>query len=185
MENDAEVFGLILAGGKSRRFGRDKASEDVLGETSLARVRAAMEAVLETLVVGEGGISDLEPGGGPLQAILAGWRARPRSQVVVVACDMPFIEVDVIRRLAAPLVGEARVPLIGGRRQWLGAGYGRRAIARLEAAWEAGERSIERAMMGAVLEDLEVSEEALLDFDTEADLEALKALRGGPSPRRR
>jgi molybdopterin-guanine dinucleotide biosynthesis protein A len=176
------AIGIVLAGGASRRLGRDKAAVWVGGDASLARVKSAVAAVVgKAWVVGgaRGDIADLEPGGGPLQAILAGSRAKGPGSVIVAACDMPLVDEDTIRALASPLAAtvEARVPEVDGRLQWLAAHYGRQALARLETAWMAGERSLTRAMAGATLDTLGPwNPRAFRDFDTEADLAEVLAL---------
>ena len=93
--------GLILAGGESRRMGRDKLPLKVGTTSLLDRVYAVLSSRCEeVLVVGGGGrgptgarrISDLRPGRqGPLAGIEAGLLATQYRAVFVVAGDMPFL----------------------------------------------------------------------------------------------
>jgi molybdenum cofactor guanylyltransferase len=104
MNSDFETGIAILAGGRSRRMGRDKADLPVGTETLLQRtVRVASETGAPTIVVGRtAGPEDPEvehrpdsPAGiGPLGGILS---ALERFAVVlVVPCDLPRLEKDAL-----------------------------------------------------------------------------------------
>lgn len=89
--------GVVLAGGASRRMGRDKALLEIAGEPLLARQVALLRSVgLEPLVAGRPspadaawrGLPDRTPGEGPLAAVV-GVLAELRSPVLVVAVDAP------------------------------------------------------------------------------------------------
>lgn len=162
---------VILAGGRSSRFGRDKARVEVMGVPSLERVRAAAEAV-----VGDGVRIHDAPAGGPLGAILESFARWPGRDLIVLSCDVPLIDAATIERLAAPLDdADARVARVEGRAQPLAACYRTTAEAPLRAAWDAGERAIVRALDRLVIAWLDASPTRLVDFDTPEDLVALEA----------
>jgi len=185
------VLGAVLAGGRSSRFGRDKATAAFEGVTMLERVRATLARVTGEVVVigGEGSeVAEPEPGAGPLQAVIAALReARRRGAeaVVVLACDLPVIDEATVARLAAPL-GDgrvARVPRVGGHLQVLAARWEVAALEGLERAWDEGERSLRRAcarLAVSIEDDLEAR--ALADVDTPSDL---ARLLGEPTVRER
>jgi molybdopterin-guanine dinucleotide biosynthesis protein A len=116
------VSGIVLAGGRSSRFGSDKLVARVDGERLLDRSVAALgEVVTEILVVSEPGatrelptgvavplrvVADPEPFGGPLVGLLAGLEAAREPLVVVVGGDMPGIVPDVLRLLIGRLVAD-------------------------------------------------------------------------------
>lgn len=182
----AAALGAVLAGGRSSRFGRDKASEPVDGVASLERVRGMLEAVVDRVVVIGGPESDLgepRPGEGPLQAVVAALRearAAGCDRAVVLACDLPWVDLDTVTRLAATLGdGPARgwlgrVPRVGGRLQVLSAAWSVLALEGLEAAMASGERSLTRWVTEREA-DFETSDawdaRALGDFDTAEDLQ--------------
>ncbi|HEY6453457.1 MAG TPA: NTP transferase domain-containing protein [Steroidobacteraceae bacterium] len=108
----AELYGLVLAGGRSTRMKRDKAALGYGGRPQLAR---AME-ILRPQVAGAfvsvraeqqhdpqraayDTIADLQPGLGPLAGIQAALRAHPDKAWLVLACDLPFLEAGTLRHL--------------------------------------------------------------------------------------
>ncbi len=118
-----KIFGVILAGGKSRRFGRSKVLEPVSG-SPMARwgVRALQAAGLPVGVISdEEGVEaalglparpDLEAGMGPIGGL---WTAlqwageRGDHGVLLLGCDMPLVNEALVRTIldwddAAPAV---------------------------------------------------------------------------------
>ncbi len=150
------VVGVVLAGGRSSRFGRDKALLEIDGETLLQRTVARLrEACGEALIIGppERGqqapdtpvVQDEIPGIGPLGGIATALRARPGRSVLVVAVDMPFLSVPLLRHLAG-MAAEADVvlPVVGGRGQQLHAVYGPACLPAIEGQIAAGDYKIDR-----------------------------------------
>src|SRR5579875_3832675 len=94
--------GAVMAGGKSSRLGRDKALLTIDGETLLARaLRCVASVTAEQLVIGPPEraaqapgvrvVPDAYPGSGPLGGIYSALQAASHDSVLVVACDMPFL----------------------------------------------------------------------------------------------
>ena len=99
---------LILAGGKSRRLGRDKAAESIGGNNLLART-AFLAASLcpEVWISGRDPaphglnlhwIADTVPGLGPMGGVATGLE-RLRGPLLVLACDMPLLNAPVLETL--------------------------------------------------------------------------------------
>lgn len=105
------VAGLILAGGKSTRMGRDKAGLKLGGETLLARSRRVLEDVgCDPIMVSGGrvnGIVDNYPERGPLGGIQAGLQILTQSspeitaggRLVVIPVDMPKLTEQTLQPL--------------------------------------------------------------------------------------
>jgi molybdopterin-guanine dinucleotide biosynthesis protein A len=117
-----DVTGLILAGGKSRRFGSDKAVYPVEGRPMIERVHEAVASVVSPVLisVGEEGRSyglpartvvDVFPGAGPLAGIHAGLAAAETPWLLVVAVDMPFVSADALT-LLLDAIGEDSRPVV-------------------------------------------------------------------------
>ena len=86
---------VILAGGKSRRMGRDKRTLRVGNRTLLSHTKAALsEAGWKARVVAD----DLKPGLGPLGGIATAFRKTTHSRVLFVGCDMPFLSDELLRQ---------------------------------------------------------------------------------------
>ena len=102
------VSAIVLAGGRSSRFGRDKLVEPLGDGTVLTRTIAAVRAVVSDVVVvaGTDGSPDLPSGvrlaqdrvadGGPLVGVVAGLEAVANEIVVIVGGDMPWLVPEVL-----------------------------------------------------------------------------------------
>jgi molybdopterin-guanine dinucleotide biosynthesis protein A len=140
------MTGIVLAGGMSRRMGRDKALLTVGGETLLARVATRIRPVVaEVIIVGPASrqeqvpwarvVSDIYPAG-PLSGIATGLRAASHPYAFVAACDMPYLNgalIDYLLHLAKQEQSDAVVPKLTGRPEPLHAVYGRTALPTIEA----------------------------------------------------
>jgi len=153
------VAAVVLAGGRSRRMGTDKATvpfcgrrmidvvvERLRGLTDEVVVCARQRNTLEPILVPV--VEDAEEYAGPLPALVAGIRAAGTTRVVAVACDMPFLNVPLLADLAARLEEDidAVVPVTEDGPQPLHAAYGDCAVEPLLAALAAGERSLRGAL---------------------------------------
>jgi molybdenum cofactor guanylyltransferase len=107
-----DMTGILVAGGKSRRMGRDKRFLELGGQTLLQRVLSVLQSLFgEVLVVlaepltqleGQGYrvVTDLIPNCATLGGLHAGLSSASHRRVLAVGCDMPFLNPAVIRRLA-------------------------------------------------------------------------------------
>lgn len=121
------TVGIILAGGRSRRMGTDKALLEIDGETLLARTtRVVATVVPEVLIVGRTSLPpeltgtpavlDAYGEAGPLGGIATGLAHSGAERVLVVACDLPYLQVEVLRFLVSPAFGyDAVVPILSDR----------------------------------------------------------------------
>lgn len=150
----------MLVGGASSRMGRNKALLPYHGSTlaqSVAEVvRAAAGSV--ALVGGSPGIAaaeigfvpDLYPGEGPLGGILSALADSKADWNLIVACDMPGLRVDFLRRLLdrADLEASDAVVPVGpsGELEPLCTAYHRNSRRGLEAAFDRGVRKIALAL---------------------------------------
>jgi molybdopterin-guanine dinucleotide biosynthesis protein A len=122
MTRPPAVSGIVLAGGRSSRFGSDKLIARVDGERLLDRSVAALEGlVTEIVLVTEPGatrqppggvtvplrlVADPEPFGGPLVGLLAGLETAREPLVLVVGGDMPGMVPGVLRLLVGRLMAD-------------------------------------------------------------------------------
>lgn len=99
-------IGVVLAGGRSRRMGRDKALLEWRGKTFMDHAIARFhDAGIASVVVsgvrpGHAGIADVRLDTGPLAGLLAVAEAHPGAWLVVVPVDMPLLPATWLSRLA-------------------------------------------------------------------------------------
>jgi molybdenum cofactor guanylyltransferase len=149
---------LILAGGASRRMGRDKVALPVGESTLIEHLLQRVGAVVEEAVVAGGSVTvpgarlvaDHYPGAGPLAGMHAGFMAASHPWVWVVACDLPDVEPGLLELFASMADGvDAVVPIVGGEKQGLCALYRRDLAPRIEALLKGNVRSV-RALLEAI-----------------------------------
>jgi len=122
----AGLEGAILAGGRSRRMGRDKLLLPFGDGTVLQAVSRALIPLVERLrLIGREPTSglpllaaqpDIHPGLGPLSGVHTALATAEGDRVLVVAGDLPFVTTGFLRGLVEGLTAEldAVVPCPGG-----------------------------------------------------------------------
>jgi molybdopterin-guanine dinucleotide biosynthesis protein A len=113
--SESRVSAIVLAGGRSSRFGRDKLAEPFAGRTLLDHAIAAVGPLArETIVVGRPNETPHLPDGtivvhdpsafeGPLIGLLTGLRGATQPVGLVVGGDMPTMVLSVLEALIARL----------------------------------------------------------------------------------
>ncbi|WP_374213959.1 MULTISPECIES: molybdenum cofactor guanylyltransferase [Mycolicibacterium] len=181
------LAGVVLAGGASRRMGRDKATLPFDGSTLVERVVAAVSVRCSPVfVIAAPGqplpqltaqvLRDEVRGVGPLVATGRGLRAAAeagRDMAFVCAVDMPLLSADLIDELVGPamrLPADIVLPW-DGRDHYLAGIYRTRLTDRISALVDAGQRSM-RALAESVDTQRIVMapQRALTNVNSEADL---------------
>jgi len=188
------IDGLILAGGRSRRFGTDKRIAPVDGRAMAALAYAKLAAVVDgTIFVATGArrealpgleraiaIVDEAPGRGPLGGLSAALM-RSRDGVLVVPCDLPNLRQATLERIARAARSGDRAVALRGPQGWepLVAWYPRSALQTVRLALRSSRPApflvLER--LGALaLPVIDANE--VINVNTLADLAAANAARG-------
>ncbi len=107
-----EVTSIVLAGGKNLRLGRSKALEVINGRSLIERVIERLAPVASKLLIvtsheqfelptipGAEVLIDVYPGSGPLGGIYTGLLVSQTAQSIMVACDMPFLNTELLRHM--------------------------------------------------------------------------------------
>ena len=194
MENTTLV---ILAGGKSSRFGRDKSLEKIDGKSIVERTVEKCLPVFDEVMIssnrkakfgipGVPELSDVYVGMGPLGGIHSALLAAKNDAVFFAACDMPFFSVDLAQHIVeagadinacVPRVGEKTEPLFGVYRKAL--------LPLVVQMLEEGDRSLHHLLARADARILDCTdwvaahgeENAFFNMNYQADLETLKKMR--------
>ena len=196
------VSAVVLAGGLSRRLGRDKAVEPLGGEPLIRRVLSRVAQVTDQTVVVVNDAArasqlsldrdvvvavDRYPGAGSLGGIFTGLEAARSDWALVVACDMPFLNVPLLRRILSLRAGrDAVVPVIEGRPEPTHAAYSRTCLPHIERRLQANDLKISRFFEEVTVEYLpqstvdEYDPEHLSFFNvnTQQDLERARQIAG-------
>jgi molybdopterin-guanine dinucleotide biosynthesis protein A len=177
------VAGAVLAGGRSRRMGRDKAVLPVDGQMMAARVANALRragcgpvfAVGGDLVAltaaGVPGIGDRWPGEGPLGAIITAL-THTGAPTVVVACDLPWLDEASVAALM-PTSSSAAFDVTvatSGRDEPLCACWMPSALPELIQQFDIGERAVHRVFTALAVRRVPVEPAALSNVNTPDDL---------------
>ena len=208
MGKDAKaITGILLAGGQSRRMGRDKRFLELDGRTLIERALSILDAVFpEVLVVVAGPeprldslhrrvVTDLIPNCAALGGLYTGLSLVETPHIFVVATDMPLLNPAMITRIVA-LGGDADVAMVrlASGLQPMHAMYSKACLPHLQRMAGAGDLTIQSLARIPDLSVRIISEEEIGDIDpkflsflninTPADFEFVRKLsaerRSGP-----
>ena len=150
------VTGVILAGGESRRMGCDKSLLPIAGARFIERIYRQMAALFDEVIIVTNSpglfeelpcrkVPDLYPVKGSLAGIHSGLSHARSDRIFVVACDMPFLSAEVIRRLCARSeAADVIIPRSERGVEPLHALYDTRCLPAVEELLDAGEKKIVR-----------------------------------------
>lgn len=170
------VSGAILAGGLARRLGgADKAALLVHGRSILERQLEVLGGVASDVFIvandparssgsGVRVVADVVPGIGPLGGIYTALVSASSPQVLVLACDMPFVTVPLLTMLAERGRDvDAVVPRVSDGWHPLCASYSTRIAPVLRAAIDGGRFKVTDALAQVNLVALGADELAIVD----------------------
>jgi len=169
------MVGTVLAGGKSRRFGRDKSVECFQGERLIERqVRTLRSLFAEVMIVTNTPelyldldvtiVQDIIPGLGPLGGIYTGLLFAQGGSIFVTAVDMPFLQPGVIRRMMELFPGhDVVVPRLGDYLEPLHGMYSPRCLAPVKRMLDRDELQVVRFFPSVKMAYLDEEEIRRLD----------------------
>jgi molybdopterin-guanine dinucleotide biosynthesis protein A len=193
------LLGVVLAGGRSRRMGREKAFVHLHGRPLLGHVLARLAPQVDGLVINANGeparfgafgvpvIPDTQPGLGPLGGIAAALRhAAAGGWAAILTCpsDAPGLPRDLATRLGAA-IGGAGAACAGGPDglEPLFALWRVEALPAVEAALAEGRLAVRDALAVAGFRTESFPDgAAFANLNTPDELAALEARAGGPWP---
>ena len=121
-DGDASIAAAILAGGLARRMnGANKAHLRIGAERIVERQLRLLRTVADPVFIvsnrsedfsglGVEVVPDVIAGAGPLGGIYTALLASTRERTLIVGCDLPFLTLPLLERLAAPSAAELVIP---------------------------------------------------------------------------
>ena len=134
------VSGIVLAGGQSSRLGTDKSFVNVNGQSLIEQIVAKLARLSDDVIIVTNStekydrleaklVGDVYPGKGALGGIYSGLRAAASAYSLVVACDMPFLDLNLLRYMIILASGhDVVIPRIGGLPEPLHAIYSKSCL---------------------------------------------------------
>jgi molybdopterin-guanine dinucleotide biosynthesis protein A len=131
---------VVLAGGSSSRLGQDKAFLSLEGLSLIERIIETLSQLSDEVIIVTNEVdkyeqfealvvSDVYPGKGALGGIYSGLKAATRSYSLVVACDMPFLNLSLLRYMQGLVSGyDVVIPRTGKLTEALHAFYSRNCL---------------------------------------------------------
>ena len=177
---------IVLSGGTSRRFGRDKSQALIAGKSLIALILGSIPSEFKVVIVGEDPKIESsqyqcvleEPiGGGPLAGFKAGLDASESELVALIATDMPFASGLVLNLINSIRANDDAVMYVDakGFKQPLAAVYRSASVKRaLADMGQLDGKSVRELVSHLNVYEIEMSHEiaqALMDIDTATDLE--------------
>jgi molybdopterin-guanine dinucleotide biosynthesis protein A len=165
----------ILAGGRGERLGRDKATLTLGGRTLVQRLVDLLVDLSDDILVvlrpdqnlnvdRARAVTDLPPYSGALAGLAAALEAARHEWCVAVACDMPFVNLQLLRYMASLTPGyEVVMPRLPVGLEPLYALYHKRCLPALRKALGSGQRRLV-SFHGSVRVRY-VSPQEITDFD--------------------
>ncbi len=176
-----KIAALILAGGKSSRMGSDKALVTYQGQQMLQRVyQVAAECNLQVYILTPWKeryqnilpsdcqyLVESQPGKGPVNALSEGLGQIDADWILLLACDLPLLDVEIIQNWINKLsqISASTLALVPRRSDiWEPmCGFYRKEVKKeLDVFLKAGKCSFQKLLSGVEVEVLEVDEKTAL-----------------------
>jgi molybdopterin-guanine dinucleotide biosynthesis protein A len=188
--NKASVTGIILAGGKSERMGSDKGLMKWKGRQFVEYSVATLMSFCSNIVISTNSsaysflglsiVKDEHQGIGPMGGIHAGLKASASEHNIILSCDMPLIDEEVISLLLGSAANhQAVIPVVDKRLFPVCAYYHSSVLPILEQEIEAGLHKTVLFLQRLRFKELLITNPELqskfFNINTIADFEHLKS----------
>ncbi len=195
-----DISCIVLAGGKGLRLGQDKALETVGNKSLLQRVVSNLSLFNCDVIIVTAReqsllqsidypmlrmVTDTYPGKGALGGIYTGLAASDSFYNLVVACDMPFLNHDLLHYMMQLSLGfDVVVPRLRDMVEPLHAVYSKDCLAPIESLLEQGKLSITelftlvrvRYVEAEEIDRFDTRHLSFFNINTEADLNMAREL---------
>ena len=189
---------IVLAGGEGKRLGTDKAFLRIGGRVLIEGIVEKMARIGDEVIIVTNSpqryghlearvVGDVYPGKGALGGIYSGLKAARNHHSLVVACDMPFLDLRLLRYMILLSPGQdVVIPRVGGLTEPLHAIYSKQCLQPIERVLAAGSLQIigffpEVRVCYVEEQEIKLFDSQCLSFfniNTLADLEKARNLAG-------
>lgn len=194
------ISAVVLAGGQGRRLGRDKAFLPLNGRPLIAWTVDKLSDLSDDVIVVTNRpasyrqldlpvrlVHDEQPGVGALMGLYSGLKAASHRYAVVVACDMPFLSVPLLRHMVTLVSGyDVVIPRLGSWQEPLHSIYGDLCLPAIERQLDLGRRKIisffpevrVRYVGDAEIEQFDPEHRSFLNINTPDDWNRVESVLG-------
>lgn len=186
-----KVCGVVLCGGKSSRFGTDKALAPYGDKTLVSRAHASLSELTGRAILATGNedrsydllapqVGDRRTDAGPLAGIEAAFGWAKADVLLILATDLPLVTESDLRLL----MRSYREPLtlcrdgVSGREQPLCALWDRSLLPSLSEYLESGKRSVMGFIQSVPYSVVDLEEGHLLNVNNPAEIPPIDTQRG-------
>lgn len=193
--SEMPLTAIILAGGKSRRMGTDKALLPYKGVSMLEHIVRQLRPHCGEILVsaafpgqyeapGVHVVADEVLGEGPLRGIASCLVASRNDVNFVIACDSPEVDVPLMKALVQAVSGHdcATPRRENGNHEPLFAAYRKTALPRMQELLEAGTRTVHALLDVCDTVSVPAASNGIVNVNTPADYEALRNAHAAPCP---
>ena len=193
---------IVLAGGKSLRLGRNKALEKIGGRLLIERVIERLARLGNDIIIvtsssselpdlGVKMVTDSYPGKGNLVGIYSGLKEISSHKALVVGCDMPLLNVALLRHLMELSTGyDVVIPRVANELEPLHAVYSKNCLAPIEATLGEGKLRITgffpavkvRYVDSVEIDRFDPHHLSFFNINSEADVKRAQSLIGRENP---
>ena len=168
MTDRSELTGIILAGGKSSRMGREKGLVDFRGKPLIQYGIDLLSQYTERILISSSNpdylcfgfemVPDPVAGQGPAAGIAAALKSSRSVWNIVIACDLPFLQPELIDCLLENVDGyQAVIPIHDGVMEPLAGIYHQELAGHFETALTAGDLALHRILLASKAKYQDVS----------------------------
>ena len=187
---------IVLAGGGGKRLGTDKAFLEIGGQVLIEGIVEKMARICDEVIIVTNSplrydrlearlVGDVYPGKGALGGIYSGLKAARSPHSLVVACDMPFLDLRLLRYMILLSSGQdVVIPRVEGLTEPLHAIYSKPCLQPIDRVLAAGSLRIidffpEVRVRYVEKQEIELFDPKHLSFfniNTPADVEKARSL---------
>jgi molybdopterin-guanine dinucleotide biosynthesis protein A len=163
----SDITGILLAGGKSSRMGQEKGLVEFRGKPLIQYGLELLSSFTDQIIIGSANpdylqfgrklVPDRVTGKGPAAGLAALLKSTATPWSIVLACDLPFLEKELIEELLLSAHNaQALVPIHGGIIEPLAALYRRDLAPTFEEAVAKGNLALHKILLSCSTNYLDV-----------------------------